>query len=91
METRINDRNVIYHEYIKMNKQIQLLAEQSGYLPDMFGIGHWDMPECKKFAELIIRECANCCLDDGLPDDAPMHRASISYANNIKRHFGVES
>jgi len=41
-----------------MNERIQELAEQAGYLPDMFGIGHWDMPECKKFAELIVRECA---------------------------------
>jgi hypothetical protein len=24
----------------------------------MFGIGHWDTPECQKFAELIVRECA---------------------------------
>lgn len=41
-----------------MNDKIKELAEQAGYLPDEFGIGHWDMPECKKFAELIIRECA---------------------------------
>lgn len=32
---------------------IKELAEQAGYLPDMFGIGHWDMPECKRFAELV--------------------------------------
>jgi hypothetical protein len=40
-----------------MNERIRQLAEQAGYEPDMFGIGHWDMPECKKFAELIIQEC----------------------------------
>jgi hypothetical protein len=40
-----------------MNERIRLLAEQAGYEKDMFGIGHWDMPECKKFAELIVREC----------------------------------
>ena len=39
-----------------MNNKIKELAEQAGYLPDSFGIGHWDMPECKKFAELIIAE-----------------------------------
>jgi len=39
-----------------MNERIRQLAEQAGYLPDNFGIGHWDMPECKKFAELIISE-----------------------------------
>ena len=42
-----------------MNERIRQLAEQAGYTKDMFGIGHWDMPECKKFAELIVRECAD--------------------------------
>ena len=41
-----------------MNERIQQLAEQAGYEKDMFGIGHWDMPECKKFAQLIVQECA---------------------------------
>lgn len=44
-----------------MNKRIRQLAEQAGYLPDMFDIGHWGMPECKKFAQLIIEECAKVC------------------------------
>jgi hypothetical protein len=42
-----------------MNVKIKELALQAGYLPDMFGVGHWDMPECKKFAELIVKECAD--------------------------------
>ena len=42
-----------------VNERIKELAEQAGYTKDMFGVGHWDMPECKKFAELIIRECAD--------------------------------
>jgi hypothetical protein len=37
---------------IPIDERIKQLAEQAGYLPDMFGIGHWDMPECIKFAEL---------------------------------------
>jgi hypothetical protein len=40
-----------------MNERIRELAEQAGYTKDMFGIGHWDMPECQKFAELIVRAC----------------------------------
>ena len=44
-----------------MNERIKLLAEQAGYTKDMFGVGHWDMPECKKFAELIVRECMRMC------------------------------
>jgi hypothetical protein len=39
-----------------MNERIKELAEQAGYLPDMFGIGHWDMPECIKFAELVAEQ-----------------------------------
>ena len=42
-----------------MNERIKELAEQAGYEKDMFGIGHWDMLECKMFAELIVRECAS--------------------------------
>ena len=41
-----------------MNERIKELAVQAGYLPDSFGIGHWDIPECKKFAQLIVKECA---------------------------------
>ena len=40
-----------------MNQRIRELAVQAGYMEDGFGIGHWDMPECKKFADLIVREC----------------------------------
>jgi len=59
-----------------MNKRIKELAEQAGYLPDMFGIGHWDMPECKKFAELIIQECIDCC-------------GSQADRKNIRKCFGL--
>ena len=47
-----------------MNERIKQLAEQAGYEKDMFGIGHWDMPECQKFAELIVRECICQCDDE---------------------------
>ena len=68
-----------------MNDRIKQLAEQAGYTKDMFGVGHYDMPECKKFAELIVRECAN------IVTDAVDHREPAStYADKIKQHFGVE-
>jgi hypothetical protein len=47
-----------------MNHKIKELAEQAGYLPDMFGIGHWDMPEFQKFTKLIVRECICQCDDE---------------------------
>jgi hypothetical protein len=37
--------------------KIEELAKQAGYTTDMFGVGHWDMPECKKFAQLIVQHC----------------------------------
>ena len=58
-----------------MTKRIQELAEQAGYTKDMFGVGHWDMPECKKFAELIIQECMEQVRGEFLPvleDEAMM-------------------
>jgi hypothetical protein len=68
-----------------MNERIRELAEQAGYTKDMFGVGHWDMPECKKFAQLIVRECAN------IVTDAVDHREPAStYADKIRQHFRVE-
>jgi hypothetical protein len=81
-----------------MNNKIKELAEQAGYTPDMFGVGHWDMPECKKFAELIIEECieqgdtlAKYYIDTHSEQEQVMLLASIAdYSNEIKKHFGVE-
>ena len=67
-----------------MNERMQELAEQAGYTKDMFGVGHWDMPECKKFAELIVAECAN------VADDNYIHRGSRTCGLAIRLHFGVE-
>lgn len=44
-----------------MNERIKLLAEQAGYTKDMFGVGHWDMSECKKFSELLIKDFYDIC------------------------------
>ena len=67
-----------------MNERIRLLAEQAGYEKDSFGIGHWDMPECKKFAESIIKECAELF---------PLMFTDEKYQRRIDKtilkHFGV--
>jgi hypothetical protein len=75
-----------------MNQRIRELAIEAGYTKDMAGIGHWDMPECKKFVELIIDECSQVCLA----------RASQYQVNHlitdeailcsiwIKKHFEIE-
>jgi hypothetical protein len=48
-----------------MNERIKNWAEQAGYTKDMFGIGHWDMPECIRFAKLVRQNereaCAKLC------------------------------
>jgi hypothetical protein len=62
-----------------MNERIKKLAVEAGYTKDMFGVGHWDMPECKKFAELIVRECAELC------DVNDKEQGNI-----LREHFGVK-
>lgn len=83
-----------------MNERIQELAEQAGYLPDMFGVGHWDMPECKKFAELLIKECISIvdeqkeCLHEEQQywsdRDYGYEMAVNDASMGIKQFFGVE-
>ena len=75
-----------------MNQRIKKLAEQAGYLPDMFGIGHWDMPECKKFAQLIVQECIQAIQNEGQTYehlDAGEFQAN-NFSQAVKQHFGVE-
>jgi hypothetical protein len=80
-----------------MNERIKELAIEAGYLPDMFGVGHWDMPECKKFAELIIQECALTLesitvpvLDYNPSFDNGYNKALLNGSAVIKKHFGVK-
>ena len=79
-----------------MNDRIKELALQAGYEKDMFGIGHWDMPECQKFAELIVRECYEECKGQMLPKGmAEEHGLNyndgvMDCAIGLLQHFGVE-
>jgi hypothetical protein len=66
-----------------MNERIKQLAEQAGYMEDCFGIGHWDMPECKKFAQLIVQECAEVARLNT--------RVDSKVYLMIQEHFGVDS
>jgi CTP:phosphocholine cytidylyltransferase-like protein len=68
---------------LKKNERIRELAEQAGYTKDMFGVGHWDMPECKKFAELIVEEMLRTC------EEHPGWTGRM-IGELIKEHFGVE-
>jgi hypothetical protein len=71
-----------------MNERIRELAEQAGYSPDMFGVGHWDMPEFKKFAELIIQECASFADEHNQQKLCEDYTLGVGRA--IKKHFGVK-
>jgi hypothetical protein len=66
-----------------MNERIQELADQA--IEDMPGA--WNIPDefCKKFAELIVRECA---LWIELQDEAE-HPTAWLLSEELKEHFGV--
>jgi hypothetical protein len=69
-----------------MNERIKELAIEAGYLPDMFGVGHWDMPECKKFAELIVEECADWIVNNA---SAMEHLGPTYFAKAMQKDFGA--
>ena len=80
-----------------MNKRIRELAKQAddGYTGDnRDDMGHALVGEdaIEKFAELIVRECVDICMEmsakcAGLPGDGAVAR---DCANWIKKDFGVE-
>ena len=76
-----------------MNDKIKQLAEQAGYSKDFLEIG---LPNnMEKFAELIVRECADVCYKHKDVESFgiyPIRVAMVTKAcsDNIKQHFGVE-
>ena len=68
-----------------MNQRIQKLAEQAGFMEAWFSeSGDFCGHEIKKFAELIVRECARVYWNI---DDGEIHG---EYVKALKEHFGVE-
>jgi hypothetical protein len=76
-----------------MNERLlKELAVQAGYEKDMFGVGHWDMPECKKFAELIIRQCGYYAdIFDSLGCPSDMDPTEAKPSDFIKKQLGVSN
>jgi len=64
-----------------MNERLRELAEQAGYTKDMFGVGHWDMPECKKFAQLIIIDVCNTL--SAIPNDDRIKKTSTEHMTKL--------
>jgi hypothetical protein len=56
-----------------MNERLQQLAREAGH----FEFNKWDYFDIKKFAELIVRECALQCV----------HNEDMDL---IEKHFGVD-
>jgi hypothetical protein len=73
-----------------MNERLQELAEQAGLLGPSSRIGNAH-EAAEKFAELIVRECANHCdllLNHKMSSE--WSRGTHDCSKAIKKHFGVE-
>ncbi len=67
-----------------MNERILELADKA--VEDMPS-GPWNIPDefCKKFAELIVKECIDTVLDSSVE-----YCTRPQIAEELKEHFGVE-
>jgi hypothetical protein len=78
--------------WIDMNERIRQLAEQAGMI--VGDAGEFDMakfmPKEVKFAELIVRECADIAKKvDG--DESDDYQSGRTWAGiDVLKHFGVE-
>ena len=73
-----------------MNERIRLLAEQASEI-DGDDLLYYNPVFAEKFAELIVRECANHCdllLDHKISSE--WSRGTHDCSRAIKKHFGVE-
>ena len=71
-----------------MNEKIKELMLEAGFAaPELAG-------RANKFAELIVKECADVCRDDGrwFQEQDDKVEAGVAYAlcYKIKQNFGVE-
>ena len=74
-----------------MNERIKKLAEQAGIVPGIMGLNRFTHFDPEKFAELIVKECANHCdllLDHKISSE--WSRGTHDCSKAIKKHFGVE-
>ena len=77
-----------------MNERLQELLKQSTNPPWDGELGAANEFNLEKFSELIVKECANVCRDDGrwFQEQDDKVEAGVAYAlcYKIKQHFGVE-
>ena len=74
-----------------MNERIKLLIEQATtYIDPIANDGVcWDFDK-EKFAELIVRECAQVCADRVAHHDGLYSAWASDCSERIEKHFGVE-
>ena len=74
-----------------MNERIIELADKA---VEDISSGPWNISDefCIKFAELIIRECVQACINEGETYEVKSagFYSSNLYASAIRNHFGVE-
>ena len=74
-----------------MNERIFKLAGQAiSEVPAPLDFHHEHFLFAEKFAELIVRECAQVSEDDITDGDACCTNTADRIARQIKKHFGVE-
>jgi len=75
----------------KMNERIDKLLVEAGAYFGGDGVVY-DTFDPKKFAELIIQECFQACMNEGASYEEKAAGAYQSnlYVTAIKKHFGVE-
>ena len=90
----IHDSATIIHKRQMMNERIKQLAEQASHQsPDGYRVTiPYSKDFAEKFAELIVRECADICMEmatkcAGLPGDGALAKDCADW---IKKDFGVE-
>ena len=84
----MNERSREFIGHIDVNVKVRELAEQAGCSIDRLGYGEGNL---EKFAELIVRECANHCdllLDHKISSE--WSRGTHDCSKAIKKYFGVE-
>jgi hypothetical protein len=73
-----------------MNKRIQELAEQHGFIHQFMSVSERNdaLKKFEKVAELILKECANAIINDRRLND--VRSAANGCVRTIREHFGVE-
>ncbi len=83
-------QNILELDNMKYNR-VKDLAEQAGYLRDIFGFGIWDSPELHTYSELLIEECIKViqlgiCRDG---HNTSHYQQSKKHINELRAHFGI--